>query len=130
MKLLPVLAFCAASAVSNSTLAQDAANGEKLFLRCVTCHSIGEGAADKAGPQLNNIVGARIGAHSPGFTYSDALKAAGEAGKVWTEEKLVAWIKSPRSTIPGNKMIFPGLSGDLADSEAIDLVAYLKRFSR
>lgn len=130
MKLLSVLAFSAASAVSSSAFAQNAVNGEKLFERCVACHSIGEGATDKAGPQLNNIVGARIGAHSRGFTYSDALKGAGEAGSVWTEEKLVAWIKSPRLTIPGNKMIFPGFSGDVADIEAADLVAYLKMFSR
>ncbi|MBR0687854.1 c-type cytochrome [Bradyrhizobium manausense] len=130
MKSLPALALGAILAVSGPVRAQDATNGEKLFARCITCHSIGEGAADKAGPQLNNVVGAKIGSHSPGFPYSDALKAEGQAGSVWTEAKLAAWIKSPRSTIPGNKMVFPGLSGDQADSDAADLLAFLKRFSR
>lgn len=130
MKLLPALALYAATAVSSAALAQDAVNGEKLFLRCVACHSIGDGATDRAGPHLNNIVGARIGAHSPDFPYSDALRAAGEAGNVWTEERLAAWIKNPRATFPGNRMIFPGLGGDRVDSDAADLVAYLRRFSR
>jgi len=33
--------------------AQDAALGEKVFLKCKACHQIGEGAKDAVGPVLN-----------------------------------------------------------------------------
>ena len=53
-------------------------------MRCRACHAIGAGARNKAGPQLNGIVG-RKAAAVPGFNYSDAMNEAAGSGLVWTE---------------------------------------------
>jgi hypothetical protein len=45
--------------------AQDAALGEKVFLKCKACHQIGEGAKDAVGPVLNGIVGRPAKASPP-----------------------------------------------------------------
>ncbi len=50
----------------------DAAAGEKVYKRCKGCHAVGEGARNRAGPQLNGIVGAEI-ASVDGFKYSKAF---------------------------------------------------------
>ena len=42
-------------------LAQDAAAGKKVFNKCAPCHSIGPGAKNKVGPELNGILGRKAG---------------------------------------------------------------------
>ena len=56
---------------------------------------------------------------TPGFSYSDAMKAKGGN---WTLEDLASFIHSPKTFVPGTKMLFPGIAdpGDLGD-----LLAYL-----
>jgi cytochrome c len=101
--------------------AQDAALGEKVFLKCKACHQIGEGAKDAVGPVLNGVVGRPAGTY-PGYNYSDANK---NSGLVWDEATLKEYLKNPRAKVPGTKMIFPGLPKD----EDIDnVIAYLKQF--
>ena len=101
--------------------AQDAALGEKVFLKCKACHQIGEGAKSAVGPVLNGIIGRPAGTY-PGYSYSDANKGS---GITWDEATLKDYLKNPRARIPGTKMIFPGLPKD----EDIDnVIAYLKQF--
>jgi cytochrome c len=101
--------------------AQDAALGEKVFLKCKACHQIGEGAKNAVGPALTGIVGRTAGTY-PGYTYSDANK---NSGITWDVAALKDYLKNPRAKIPGTKMIFPGLPKD----EDIDnVIAYLKQF--
>jgi cytochrome c len=101
--------------------AQDAALGEKVFIKCKACHQIGEGAKDAVGPVLNGIVGRKAGTY-PGYSYSDANKSS---GLTWDEATLKEYLKNPRVKVPGTKMIFPGLPKD----EDIDnVIAYLKQF--
>jgi cytochrome c len=101
--------------------AQDAALGEKVFLKCKVCHQIGEGAKNAIGPVLNGVVGRPAGTY-PGYAYSDANK---NSGITWDEATLKEYLKNPRAKIPGTKMIFPGLPKD----EDIDnVIAYLKQF--
>ena len=101
--------------------AQDAALGEKVFLKCKACHQIGEGAKNAVGPALTGIVGRTAGTY-PGYTYSDANK---NSGVTWDVAALKDYLKNPRAKIPGTKMIFPGLPKD----EDIDnVIAYLKQF--
>jgi cytochrome c len=101
--------------------AQDAALGEKVFLKCKACHQIGEGAKIAVGPVLNGIVGRPAGTY-PGYSYSDANKGS---GLTWDAATLKDYLKNPRAKIPGTKMIFPGLPKD----EDIDnVIAYLKQF--
>ncbi len=102
--------------------AQDAAKGQAIFNRCRACHAIGPGAQNKAGPQLNGVVGRKAAAVA-GFDYSDAMKAQGAAGLVWTEAKLAAYLQSPDAFLPGGVMAFAGVkdAGQLKD-----LLAFLK----
>ncbi len=84
----------------------DAGAGEKVFKKCVSCHSIEAGAAHKVGPNLNGVVGRAV-ASASGFSYSDALASVDGD---WTPERLASFLESPKNFAPGNKMTFRGLS--------------------
>lgn len=101
------------------------AEGEKVFKKCKACHQVGEGAKNKTGPVLNGIVGHAAGA-SDGFRYSKPMKDAAEAGLVWTEAELAAFLTKPKSYMKGTKMSFNGFKKD-EDVQAV--IAYLKSFS-
>jgi len=101
--------------------AQDVAAGEQSFKKCFPCHSIGEGAKNKVGPELNGLDGRHSGS-APDFTYSDANK---NSGITWNEATFKEYIKDPRAKIPNTKMIFPGIKNE---KEAGDLWAYLKQY--
>ena len=123
-----VTAVFAFSAIAGAALAQagDPKKGERVFKKCIVCHAVGPNAKNKIGPQLNNIVGAKAAAQDK-FRYSTALKEASKKGLVWTEDKLKAYLESPRKVVPGGRMAFAGLrnKGDQAD-----VVAYLKTFAK
>jgi cytochrome c len=78
----------------------DAAAGEADFKKCKSCHAIvaDDGTAivkgGKTGPNLYGIIGRAAG--SADFKYGDSLKAAGEAGLVWDEENLAAFVADPK----------------------------------
>ena len=99
----------------------DAAKGEKVFNKCKACHAVGEGAKNKVGPVLNGIVGAAAGQNAD-FKYSDALLAKAAEGLTWDEETLEAFLRDPKSVVPGTKMSFGGLR---KDDEVDDVIAYL-----
>lgn len=101
--------------------AQDAAAGENSFKKCAPCHSIGEGAKNKVGPELNGIDGRKSGS-AEGYNYSDANKAS---GITWKEDVFLEYIKDPRAKVPGTKMVFSGIKNE---KEAKDLWAYLSQF--
>jgi cytochrome c len=106
----------AASAAPASASAQDATKGQVVFNACRACHTIGADARNKAGPQLNGIVGHKAAA-VPGFRYSDAMTEAARNGLVWTEPKLTAYLESPDTFLPQGVMAFAGVknAGDLKD---------------
>ena len=58
---LSALAVIAASAATTAALAQDVAAGKTSFIKCMACHSIGEGAKNKVGPGLNALDGRKSG---------------------------------------------------------------------
>ena len=97
------------------------AAGEGAFRQCSSCHQVGEGARNGVGPHLNGLVGRSIGAVD-GFRYSNVLLDAHDAGQVWSEEALAAFLADPRGAMPGTKMAFRGVQ-DEADITA--LIAYL-----
>jgi cytochrome c len=97
------------------------AAGEQTFKKCFPCHSIGEGAKNKVGPELNGIDGRHSGT-APGYSYSAANK---NSGIVWNKEQFLEYIKDPKAKIPGTKMIFPGIKNE---KEAENLWAYLSQF--
>jgi cytochrome c len=116
-----LLAALGTLAASQAASAQDAAAGEKVFLKCKACHQIGEGAKNAVGPVLNGVVGRHSGSVE-GYSYSEANK---NSGLTWDEATLKEYLKNPKAKVPGTKMIFPGLPNE-ADID--NVIAYLKQF--
>jgi cytochrome c len=102
--------------------AQDAALGEKSFVKCKACHQIGEGARNGVGPNLNGLIGRKAGGVE-GYNYSDANKGS---GLTWDEATFREYIKNPKAKIPGTRMIFAGIP---KDDEIDNLIAYLKTYA-
>jgi cytochrome c len=117
------LALVAASAFGSvsGANAQDAAAGEKVFLKCRACHQVGETAKPGVGPVLNGLVGRKAGTVE-GYNYSEANK---NSGLTWDEATLTVYLKNPRAKIPGTKMAFAGLQ---SDAEIQNIIAYVKQF--
>ena len=109
------------AAVSVPAMAQDAQKGKTVFNVCLACHTIGPGAQNKIGPELNGLDGRKAGTVS-NFDYSDANKSS---GIVWNEETFEDYIKNPAAKVPGTKMIFPGIKNEQQDK---DLWAYISQF--
>lgn len=125
------LAFAALAGgllLAGPAMAQDgkAEDGAEVFKKCRACHDVGPEARNKVGPLLNGIIGRKAGTID-GFSYSDANKAAGGKGLVWTEDVLLKYLENPLTFMPGTKMAFAGLK-DVQDRK--DLIAYLKTFSK
>ena len=121
MKTTLILAAALIVASAGVTLAQDVEKGATVFKKCLPCHAIGPGAANKVGPELDGLDGRHSG-NVPNFSYSDANK---DSGIVWSEATFREYIKDPRAKIPGTKMIFAGIKNE---QEINDLWAYLKQF--
>jgi len=107
--------------LTTTGFAQDVEQGRIVFKRCQVCHSIGPGAKNKVGPELNGLDGRHAGT-VPNFDYSDANK---HSGIVWNEEHFKEYVKYPRAFVRGTKMIFPGLQ---SQKQVDDLWAYVKQF--
>src|SRR5262245_43728857 len=112
---LPVLMLAAAPAVAEG----DAAAGEKVFIKCKTCHTL-EAGKNKVGPSLAGLFGRKAGT-APDFKYSDAMT---NSGITWDEASLNDYISDPKGRVPGNKMVFPGVK---KDEDRANLLAYLKQ---
>jgi cytochrome c len=108
--------------VPAAAFAQDAAAGKKVFNKCTPCHSIGPGAKNKVGPELDGLFGRKAGTVA-GFNYSDGMK---KAGWVWDAATFKEYITDPRKKVPGNKMMFPGLK---EEQEREDIAAYIGSFN-
>lgn len=92
-----VSALVAAPAIAQ---AGDPAAGEAAYGQCASCHSIVDldggviagRANNKAGPNLYGVMGRQAGSVE-GFRYKKDLVAAGEAGLVWDEASVTAYIQ-------------------------------------
>jgi len=102
-------------------VAQDAEKGKTIFNQCMICHSIGPGAQNKIGPELNGLDGRKAGTVA-NFSYSDANK---NSGIVWNEASFKDYIKDPRAKVPGTKMVFADVKNE---QQANDLWAYVSQF--
>lgn len=129
---LAALALASPLLATQALAEGDAAKGADDFKKCRACHEIvaPDGTAvvkgGKTGPNLYGVIGRAAGA-AEGYSYSDALKALGAAGEVWTEEDIAAYITDPNEYVRGKtgddkaktKMTFR-----LKEGQA-DLAAYL-----
>jgi cytochrome c len=122
--LRKILASIAAAALAGTMLTGtacaegDAANGEKVYKKCKTCHVVDK-EQNKVGPHLVDIIG-RASGTVEGFKYSDAMK---DSGVTWDETTLAAYLADPKGYIIGNKMTFVGLK---KEEDIADVIAYLK----
>ncbi|MBL8701754.1 MAG: c-type cytochrome [Alphaproteobacteria bacterium] len=89
------------SSVAASAIAQE--DGERIFQRCFSCHSVDPAEQNLSGPNLHGVVGRRA-ATLPEFEYSDAMRAAGGAGLVWTPEILDRYLADPEDFLPEGRM--------------------------
>lgn len=121
-----------APAFADSHGAGDVEKGKKVFKKCMACHELGEGAKAKVGPPLIAIVGKKA-ASFEGYKYGKSLAAAGEAGLMWTEEELDAYLKDPKKYLrkklddkkAKSKMAFKLKK----DKDRLNILAYLKSLS-
>ena len=118
---IAIMAAIALAASTAAASAQDVAAGEQSFKKCLPCHSVGAGAKNKVGPELNGLDGRKAGT-AEGFNYSEGNK---NSGITWSESVFKEYIKDPRAKIPGTKMVFAGIRNE---QEVNDLWAYLKQF--
>jgi len=123
--LVPAI-FFGVTMLSGTAGAARAEDPEKLFKPCMTCHEIGAGAKHKVGPHLDGLFGRKAGSLDD-FRYSAGMRAAGEAGLVWTVETLSDYLERPRDFIKGNRMSFRGMA-DPKDRHA--LVNWLETATR
>jgi cytochrome c len=117
-----IIAAAIVAAAAQTALAQDAQKGQVVFNICLACHSIGPGAQNKIGPELNGLDGRHSGT-APNFVYSDANK---NSGIVWGEDIFKKYIQNPQGVVPGTKMIFPGIKNE---QQVNDLWAYVSQFN-
>ena len=96
--------------------------GEKIFKKCVACHSINQGGANKIGPALYNVVGRKIGGVAD-YKYS---KAFVEYGKEWNFEELNGFLIKPSKWIKGTKMAYAGLR---KEEDRASIIKYLNQNS-
>jgi cytochrome c len=108
---------------ATAALAQDVAAGKTSFNKCMACHSIGEGAKNKVGPELNGLDGRKSGT-APDYSYSDANK---NSGITWNEAQFQEYIKDPKAKVPGTKMAFAGIKND---KEVNDLWAFISQYDK
>ena len=124
----------------------DPEEGERIFRRCAGCHSIVNTEGEElwprggiTGPNLYNVFGRVAGTEDAYLNgdelfnfnrYTDTMIAAGEAGLIWNEETIVAFVENP---IPfmreflDDETARPNMS--LRHPGGADLVAFLKQFN-
>ena len=104
-------------------LRADSNRGERVFQRCIACHSVAAGEDRLPGPNLRAVIGRRAGT-LPGFRFSPALTEAGAGGLLWTRQTLDAYLADPPQFVPGTEMGPPGLR-EAADRR--DVIDFLER---
>ena len=108
------IGFMAWSA-GHAAVVGDAARGEKVYAKCMGCHSID---SNRVGPAHRGVYGRKAGL-APGFAYSPGLKSS---KIIWTEPTLDRWLTNPQATIAGARMGFRLT----VPQERADVIAYLK----
>jgi cytochrome c len=105
-------------AATRPAAADDIEAGKTAFKKCALCHTT-EAGKNKIGPSLFGVVG-RKSASVENFNYSEAMK---KFDHTWDEATLDTYLADPRASVPGTKMIFPGVKDE---KERQDVIAYLE----
>ncbi|MCW1954882.1 cytochrome C [uncultured Lentibacter sp.] len=106
MKLFSLLAASAFMAAAPA-VAGDIEAGEKDFKKCKACHMVVSAEGEdiykggKTGPNLYGVIG-RVAGSYDGYKYGNGLKDAADAGFVWSEEALAAYVADPKAWLGDN----------------------------
>ena len=93
-------------------------HGKTIVKKCIGCHSVSKGGANKIGPALWGVIGRKVGSISD-YKYS---KAMGEFGKNWDFEVMNNFLIKPKDYIKRNKMAFAGIS---KEKDRASVILYL-----
>jgi len=116
---ISTLAFAVVLLIAaDPVLAADVEAGKTAFKKCALCHTT-EAGKNKIGQSLFGVVGRQSGGLE-NFNYSEGMK---KFEHTWDEQTLDIYLADPRGTVPGTKMIFPGIK-DKAERD--DVIAYLE----
>lgn len=115
---IAILAPYSLLASAPATAAGDATHGKTVFARCAACHSM-DRRKKMIGPSLAGVFGRKAGSLG-GYAFSEAMK---KYAKVWDVKAMDAFVTAPSKTVPGTRMVFPGLSNP---ADRADLLAYLR----
>jgi cytochrome c len=99
----------------------DVKKGQSLTVVCQACHTFNKGEANKIGPNLYGVYGAKIAEDRNGYDFSTALQA--HKGQIWDADTLNQWLDEPQKFAPGTKMTFAGYS---RMQDRADVIAYLE----
>jgi cytochrome c len=116
-------AIMTATVATSQAFAQtgDASRGQRLYnQQCRACHTLEQGGASPAGPNLHGLFGRKAGT-APGYEFSDAMK---KSGIVWDETTLADYTRDPKTKVPDTKMVYGGMK---QPAQLADLLAYLKQ---
>ena len=105
-----------APAIDDAALVQ---RGQRLYLRCISCHDVSGAAIVKNGPSLQGVLGRKV-ASVQGYGYSESLAGL---SFTWDEARLNQWLEKPTSIAPGTTMAFEGITS-AAERKAV--IAYLR----
>lgn len=93
MKRLAPATLAALALLAAPAVAQDADKGKSQFGQCRACHSLDKGK-NGVGPSLHGIFGRTAGTAEK-YSYSSAMKEAGEKGLKWDEASVFEYLADP-----------------------------------
>ena len=114
----------AAGTWASTASAQDVARGEQVFnTQCKACHTLQRGGATSRGPNHYRIRGRRSGT-GQGYGYSEVMR---KFAIEWNDATLAAYLRDPKSDMPGTKMVFAGIK---QPGQMADVIAYLREATK
>lgn len=121
MRIIALMTLNFSLTVTTASADVDVAKGEKVFKKCMACHSIAD-TTNKVGPHLVAVVGRDV-AGVEGYAYSTSMKEYAASQVIWDEAALSAYLRNPKAVVTKTKMAFAGIK---KEDDLADLIVYLK----
>lgn len=130
---LTIGAAVVAAALAGPAHAQgDPEKGRTAFNQCRACHSLDAGK-NSVGPSLNGVFGRQLGT-APKFSYSAAVKEAGEKGLKWDEKTMSDYLADPKAFLQkvlGKDAVANKMPNKFPNAAfRADVIAYLKQAAK
>jgi len=106
--------------------AEELAQAKVDFIWCRFCHTVEPDPVHRIGPNLNGIIGRRVGSKEKYF-YTRSFRKAADEGLIWTEESLDDFLARPKELYPGNRMRYDPVEDP--DKRA-RIIKYLKAYAQ